>query len=30
MAVITDAYRQLRGDDGPGRGSEPSTDAAGA
>ena len=30
MAVITDAYRQLRGDDDPGRGSEPSTDAASA
>lgn len=30
MAVITDAYRQLRGDDGPGRGAEPSPDAASA
>lgn len=30
MAVITDAYRQLRGDDGSERGPNPSPDAAGA
>lgn len=30
FAVITDAYRQLRGEDGPERGPDPSPDAAGA
>ena len=29
LAVITDAYRQLRGEDRPGSGAEPSPDAAG-